>query len=212
MNESFTLYFSPGACSRVAMMALEQCAAEYEAKAVRLPKREHQEAWYKALNPKGKVPLLLTPEGSLTETLAIVSYLQQVTPQASLLPQDGALSVAQVQAWLAWCGTTLHPLIYRLRMTARIHPDQAIHTEIRQAALLELCEQLQVAESVLDDGRRWLCGDNWTIADTYLLWVWQRARDAGCEAGEWPALVAWEQRNITLPAWQRVLDREASIA
>jgi glutathione S-transferase len=80
------LYFSPGACSRVTLVALEEAGLSYEACPLALQQGAQRSAQYLALNPKGKVPLLVTPQGPLSENLAILSWLDAVVPAAQLLP------------------------------------------------------------------------------------------------------------------------------
>lgn len=209
MTTSYQLYFSPGSCSRVSIAALELLGVDYELCPVLLANDEQHQPAYQALNAKGKVPLLVTPEGLLTETLAIAFYLHQATPGAGLLPGSGAYDTAIAMSWLAWCSSTLHPLIYRARMASRIHPDLATHDVLRLRAVEDLSTQLGVAESTFSDGREWLCGASWSLVDAYLLWCFQRARQCGCAIEGWPRLMAWEARAEAHPAWGRMLQREA---
>lgn len=190
------------------MTALEQVGAGYEARPLFLAKGDQFTSAYQALNPKGKVPLLITPEGLLTETLAIALYLHQRTPQAGLLPEDNVYATAGAMSGLAWCASTLHPLIYRLRMTRRIHPDTSTHDMLRQSAMDELTRQWSVAETAFADDREWFCGTTWSLADAYLLWCWQRTVQAGFDVEPWPRLSAWAKRGNRHPAWVRALQRE----
>jgi glutathione S-transferase len=206
---SYHLHFAPGACSRVTLTALEQVGVAYTVQAVQLAQGEQLQPAYLALNPKGKVPRLQTPDGPLTETLAIALYLDERHPQAGLLPRTDAYRRAQALAWLAWCATTLHPLVYRMRMTARIHPDAATHDTVRAAARDELARQWPVAEQALQR-QPWLGGAQWHLGDTYLLWACERARQSGMDLAAWPALAAWAARCAAWPAWQRALVREAA--
>lgn len=206
-----TVCFSPGACSRVTMTALEQIGEPYDARPVMLAEGEHLSEGYRVLNPKGKVPLLITPQGPLSETLAIAQYLHQTWPEAGLMPGPDAYATTTALSWLAWCGTGLHPLVFRYAKVERFHPDPATHVHLRHSAAAELENQFRVADEHLGDGRDWLCGEHWSLADSYLLWAWQRAAQAGFESAcGWPALRAWLERSAAVPAWLRALEREAS--
>jgi glutathione S-transferase len=203
------LYVAPGACSRVALVALEHSGLAYEARPVALMSGQQRQPEFLALNPKGKVPLLLTPDGPLSENVAIASWLDAQAPHAGLLPPPGAVwARAQALSWLAWSASTLHPMIYRMRMTARIHPDAATHPTIKAAALAELAQQLAVAEEALADGRPWLTGADWCIADTHVCWVYGRGLDGGLDAAAFPQLAALAARHAQRPAFQRALARE----
>lgn len=209
MAPSYVVYFGPGACSRVTLSALEHAGLAYEARPVQLAQGEQHQAAFLALNPKGKVPLLITTEGSLTETVAIALFLHQRHPHAALLTSEGIFAEAVAQSWLAWCATTLHPLIYRLRMTGRIHPDVQTHAVLRATALQELDTYLLLVERHLADGRHWLCGSAWCLADSYLLWVLQRAAQSGYPLAADTALAAWALRCSEFPAWTRAVERES---
>lgn len=204
---SYLAYFAPGACSRVVLTALEHVAVSYDCKAIVLANKEQFLPSFKALNPKGKVPCLVTPDGILTEVIAICHYLHQRFPEANLLPSR-SYAQAQTMALLSWCATTLHPCIYRIRMTGRIHPHKEQHDVIKRAALEELRQQLYVAEQHLSDGKTWFMGDCWYIADAYFLWVWQRAQQAGIQAKDWPAIARWGALCESYPSWQQALVRE----
>jgi len=206
---SYIVYFAPGACSRVVLTALEQVGITYQAKPVLLANKEQFLPAFQAINPKGKVPCLVTQDGVLTEVIAICQYLHQCFPEAGLLPSSGYIQ-AQALAFLSWCASTLHPCIYRLRMTGRIHPDASTHGAIQQAAKEELSQQLNVAEQHLNDGRTWLLGDHWSIADSYLLWVWQRALQSGLSETNWPLLHRWATLSQAHLAWQNALAKEST--
>lgn len=209
MTSAYQLYFSPGACSRVSIAALEWIGADYALRPILLGDNEHRQPAYQALNPKEQVPLLVTPEGTLTETVAIALYLHQIYPQAGLLPATSAYDTAIATSWLGWCSSTLHPLIFRARRAGRIHPEAATHDGIQQVAVQGLCAQFELAEGALSDGRQWLCGSSCSLADLYLLWCFQRAGQSGCETGSWQALNHWMARAQSQSAWTDMLQREA---
>lgn len=204
------LYFAPGACSRVALVALEACGLIYEARPVALMAGQQRQPDYLALNPKGKVPLLVTEHGGLSENVALAAWLDARHPEAGLLPPvSDPWARAQAVSWLAWSASTLHAMLYRARMTPRIHPDPATHAVIRDASLAEMAQQLAVAEEALGDGRSWITGATWRLADTHLAWVFGRAVMSGLDAKAFPKLAAMAARHEALPAFQRALAREA---
>jgi len=209
--DALTLYLSPGACSRVTLVALETAGLSYAARRVGLPQGEQRSAAYLALNPKGKVPLLVTPEGPLSENLAILSWLDAQAPAAALLPPAGETYLrAKALSWLAFSVSTLHPQLYRARMTARIHPDTATHEGIRAAALAEMRQQLAAVDQTLAAGRPWLMGERWCIADAHVSWAVDRACSSGLSLDGLPHVAALLERQMAQPAWQTALAREAS--
>ncbi len=210
---SLTLYGSPGACSRVTLVALEEAGLPYTLRQVELAKGANRQAEYLALNPKGKVPLLVTPEGPLTENVAILSWLDGLAPAARLLPTlDQPFVRARALSWLAWSASALHPQMYRMRRPGRIHPDETTHDAIRAAAHAEFAQQLEAAEEALADGRPWLMGPQWCVADTHLSWVTDRAQSTGLVLPAGSKVVALMQRHMQRPAWLRALAREKESA
>lgn len=211
MSPSLILFFAPGACSRVALTGLEASGLSYEARPVALMAGEQRQPGYLALNPKGKVPLLITPDGPLSENVAIASWIDAQAPDAGLLPSVGQVwERAQALSWLAWSVSTLHPLIYRMRMTPRIHPEASTHAAIKAAGLAELTQQLAVAEQALADGRPWLTGEAWRIGDSHVCWVFGRGLEGGLDTAAFPRLADLAARHAQRPAFQRALAREAA--
>ena len=142
---NLTLFAAPGSCSRVALTALAAAGLPCTLAWVDLAGGQQRQPVYLALNPKGKVPLLDTPEGTLSDNLAIATWVDAQAPAAGVLPAAG-FARAEAMGWLGWAAGTLHPLVYRLRMSARIHPDAATHEAIRAAARAELQAALGAAE------------------------------------------------------------------
>ena len=217
MRTDYTLWFSSGSSPRVSLCALEECAADYSLVHVPIGQQANTSPAYLALNPKGKVPLLRTAQGLLSENIAIVSYLNARYPQAALLPTHNPWQQAQALSLMAWCASQLHATIYRLRRSERIHPDADAHVKVQQMALAELAPQLAVAEDLLaqqanqpHNAGPWLLGARWCMADTYLWWVWSRASTSGITPESLPRLrahgLAVEQRAAT----QRALARESA--
>src|SRR5690348_15931525 len=83
-----TLYFAQGTCALASHIALEDSGTPYETKRVDFGKNAQQSPDYLAINPKGRVPALATPQGILTESPAILVYIAQSFPKANLAPLD----------------------------------------------------------------------------------------------------------------------------
>lgn len=209
MATPLTLYFTPASSARVSLILLEEAGLPFETRKIDLMAGQQKSPEFLAVNPKGKVPALVTPDGVLTENVAIAMWLDSVAPQASLLPAvDQAWARAQAMSWLVWAASTVHPFIYRLRMTARIHPDAATHDAIKAAALGELQQQIQVAEDALADGRLWIAGPAFSAADVYVGWAFGRGGVCGLDMDAYPRMKALFERLIQRPAVKRALARE----
>ena len=82
----FTLYYAPHTCALATHIALRDAAASYELKRMDFGKTEQQSAAYLMVNPKGRVPAMVTPRGILTETPAMLAFIAQSFPQTRLAP------------------------------------------------------------------------------------------------------------------------------
>jgi glutathione S-transferase len=205
------LHFSPGACSRVTLIALEETRAEYTVNLVSLKDGDQRRPSFHALNPKGKVPVLETAEGILTENVAILSYLSRRYPNAHLLPAENDWEHAKALATLVWFASTIHPLLTLSRYPERFCELSAAPVRVRSLAVVQLLVQIQVAEDELA-GRRWILGDRWSVADAYLYWSWGRCEETGVEPSRFPRVVDHHARMRTWPAVLRALERERSSA
>ena len=94
-----TLYYGRNTCALASHIALEEAGAEYTATRVDVAGGEQRGAAYLAVNPRGRVPALITDRGTLTETPAILAYIAQLYPWTGLAPLDDPFGFAQVQAF-----------------------------------------------------------------------------------------------------------------
>ncbi len=101
------LYFSPGSCALASHLALEEAGAPYTAERVNLKDNQQNSPEYLKVNPKGRVPALLTDHGVLTENPAILAYIALSFPQAKLAPAD-AFAFAQMQSFNSYMSSTAH--------------------------------------------------------------------------------------------------------
>lgn len=111
------LFYAPGTCSRAVLIALEEVGADYDKTLLAYMRGEHRAGEYLALNPNGKTPLLLVEGRPIHETPAILLYLARLFLDGGLLPfgRDEVRN-AQVIADLIWCGSELHPNVFRIRI------------------------------------------------------------------------------------------------
>ena len=101
------LYYSPGSCALASHITLEEAGASYTAERVNFKASQQTTPEYLAINPKGRVPALVTDRGVLTETPAILTFIAQGAPQAKLLPEDPFV-FAQAQSLISYLCSTVH--------------------------------------------------------------------------------------------------------
>src|SRR5262249_22076429 len=107
-EEMFTLYYTPHTCSLASHIALEDARANYELRRIDFGKNEQQSPEYLKVNPKARVPALVTARGILTETPAILAFIAQSFPQAALAPLNDPFAFAELQAITSYICSTLH--------------------------------------------------------------------------------------------------------
>jgi glutathione S-transferase len=102
------LYYAPHTCSLASHIALEEAGAAYSTVRIDFASTEQRSPEYLAINPKGRVPAMVTERGILTETPAMLAFIAQSFPQARMAPLDDPFAFAQVQAFNSYLCATLH--------------------------------------------------------------------------------------------------------
>jgi len=103
----YKLYYAPGTCALASHIALEEAGADYSATRLDFKANQQQSPDYLGINPKGRVPALVTDRGILTENPAILAYVAQSAPDKKLMPED-AFAFAQAQSFNSYLCSTVH--------------------------------------------------------------------------------------------------------
>jgi glutathione S-transferase len=185
-----TLYFAPGSSSMAAHIALHEIGAPFEAKPLSFARKETRSPEFLALNPEGKVPILLVDSRPLTEVAAILFYLAKRFPAAGLLPVDDLEAEAQVISWMSFIAATVHPARRR-----GIERARTVHA---------------VADRRL--GQRTWAIDRYSIADIHLFRLyWRFFNSLHPAPGDFPNLDAHYERMMARPAVRKTCEIEAAI-
>ena len=200
------LYWSPGSCSRVTLIALEEIGEPF--RLIYAGGDRAANPGYLAINRKGKVPALVVDGDVLTETPAILTYLARTHPHARLLPNQMPAIEIDALATMAWLASGVHPAVTRLRFPSSVSDDPSGFEAIRRVADANLRMSFEIIEERLA-GRDWLY-DDWSIVDGYLLWVWFRATGSGMDGTPFPRCADHALRCEQRPTVAAVLDREES--
>ncbi len=202
------LYRAPGTCARVSAIALEEAGLEFSTELIRFMKGQHKSPEYLELNPKGKVPTLVIDGQALTENVAIITYLNERLPEAGLLPPGGdAMTRARQLADLSFCEATLHPIVTRIRMPTFFTSEDAAKS-VWEKGCKAMDEYFRLINDRLSNNSWWY-GDDWSVMDAYLYWIYWRVEGAGYEVDPFPAFLAHKNLMEQRPAVQRALAREA---
>ncbi len=166
-------YFRSSAAFRV-RIALNLKGLDYQQVAVNLLQRDHKHADYLALNPQGLVPSLVTEaQEVLTQTPAILEWLEDAYPQPALLPDD-ANARARVRSWCYQVACDIHP-ICNLRVLNYVAEDLGAGESGKISWLHHwMAEGFTALETQLashDDGMGspYCWGEQVTLADVYLI-------------------------------------------
>lgn len=187
------LYFRPFACSlasRIALIEADQPADFHHVDGDTLADGSSYKA---GVNRLGYVPALHIGEDSvLTENTAILQYIADQAPGAGLLPPVGDPERYRVLQWLGFVSTELHHRLFGAIFGA---VTEEAKTEARtkgKSRLDHLNDHLQ--------GRQFLVGDQFTIADAYLVAVLNWCEYTGVDIKAWPALDAYRTRLRARPS------------
>lgn len=205
-----TLYYSPHACSMASHVALEEAGAEYETKKINIFKGEQFSPEFKALNPRSKVPVLQFEDGSvLLESTAILKWIGERYPDSQLLGADPA-ERAQTIAACAWLAGTVHPTFKQFYHPEEVIGEPSLYPSVKAKATENYWAHLQELDRILE-GRDWMVGERFTVADPYALVFFSWGRDLGLPIGELANLIGLKDRVIARPAARKVLETERSM-
>ncbi len=204
-----SLYVSPYACPRVPTVALEEIGIPFETVVVGIDAGEHKTDAFRALNPKGKVPCLVVDGEPLTENVAILTWLHDAYPDAGLFPPTANnLERCRQIADLSFCAGGLHPIVTRIRMSHRFVQDASVVGQVRAAGIEAMRPSAYMTDKHFAENTWWY-GDDWSIIDAYLHWIWFRMTGSGFPADQHPHWAAHYERVTQRGSVQRMLEREA---
>jgi len=203
------LFYAPHACSLASHITLEEAGAPYTAVRVDFAKSEQRQPEYLAINPKGRVPALVTDGGILTETPAILAFIAQSFPQAALAPLDDPFAFAQVQAFNSYLCSTVHVAhAHRVRGNRWADDPAAIAEMKRKApAAVGACFDLIEREMLK---RPWVMGETYTICDPYLFTVAEWLEGDGVDLSQLPRVID-HQSHVRTPCRPQGNRRRAQI-
>lgn len=201
------LYYLPGACSLASHIALREAGATFDLERFdKTSMKTESGADFLAINPKGHVPVLALDDGEvLTEGVAILQYIADENPKAALAPAAGSRQRVRLQEHLNYVSSELHKAFSPLFNPKSSEADKA-------AAKTKVTAKLDLVETLLSDGRSYLVGDGFTVADAYLFVVVNWALPTGIGLDNWPHVAAFHQRVAGRPSVQAALKAEGLAA
>jgi len=198
------LFYSPNSCSLASHIALEQSGADYEAIKLNFAESEQRQAEYLSINPKGRVPALVTDKGVLTENPAILMYISLSFPRAKLIPENDIFALARIQSFNAYLSSTVH--------VAHAHGHRGYRWADDKASIAEMSRKMPetVGEcfDLIETGMirsPWVMGDEYSCADIYLFTIAQWLEADKVDISRFPKVADHRSRMRALPVVQKVL-------
>ena len=204
------LFYSPGACSLVPHIALEEAQADFEPVRVTLAQGEHLKPGYLAINPHARVPALAMDGVVVTENIAILNYIADVFGAEGSVPRGDPLKSARCNELLGWFSSSVHIAFAQLWRAERFTGDQSVHGAIQTGGREVLAKQFAEIEGRC--GESWLVDGGFSAADSYAMTFFRWGRRVGFDMSghrRWAELCG---RILARPAVQRALEREGLTA
>jgi len=199
-----TFYYAPGSCALASLIALEESGLAYEHRRLNLANGDQRQPDYLAINPKGRVPALMTDRGVLTENIAIMAYIAQIAPAAKLAPLDDPFEFAQMQSFNSYIVSTVH-VNHSHKMRGYRWTDDAAAIETMKAKVPQtMTESFALIEDKMLKGP-WVMGEQYTVADGYLFTMEKWLPGDNVDIKQFPKVSAHYQRMLERPAVQKAL-------
>jgi glutathione S-transferase len=199
----FKLYYAPGTCALASHIALQETGCDYKAERVDFKANQQNSPDYLAINPKGRVPALVTEHGTLTETPAILAFIAQSFPQAKLAPTD-PFAFAQVQSFNDYLCATVHVAHAHKARGYRWATEEASFADMKR----KLAANMAACFALIEDGMLrgpWVMGERYTICDPYLFTLGLWLEGDGVDMKTLPKVMAHRKRMSERAAVLRVL-------
>jgi len=201
------LYYKPGACSLASHIALNEIGATFDIESVDTKAGKTESgADFSQINPKGYVPVLEVEGGEhLSEGAAVLQFIADKAPDSGLVPAAGTIERTRVQSSLNYVGSELH------KAFSPFFSDNPPEGAKRDEAIARLSDKFKHVEATLSDGRPFLHGDKFTVADAYAFVVSQWALFTGIGLDSWPNVAKFVERIRERPAVVKAMTAEGLI-
>jgi glutathione S-transferase len=198
------LYYAPGTCALASHIALAEAGAPYTTERLDFKVNQQNSPEYLKINPKGRVPTLVTDRGVLTETPAMLAYIAQSWPQARLAPLDDAFEFAKLQAFNSYLCSTVHVNHAHKMRGARWATQETSFADMKTMIPKTMSASFNLIERDMLKGP-WVMGESYTVCDPYLYTLTLWLEGDGVDVASLPKVKAHRERMEQRPAVQKVL-------
>jgi glutathione S-transferase len=202
-----TLYFAPHTCALASHIALRDAGADFDLHRIDFSKTEQQSPAYLRVNPKARVPALVTPRGILTETPAMLAFIAQSFPDAGLAPIDDPFAFAELQAFNSYLCATVHVAHAHRMRGYRWADEQASFDDMKR----KVPQSVTAAFALIENGYLkgpWVMGGKYTVADPYLFTLAQWLEADGVDTAKLPRVMEHRARMSERATVKAAIERE----
>lgn len=206
---AITFYGSPRSSATRILWALEELGVPFEKVRVDLQSGDQRKPEYLALNPNGKVPLVVDDGVPVFESVAILIHLGQHYGQdKGLWPSIGSKLHGQALAWIVWSAATLSPIMFRhLMNTQERFPAEARNAKQAESSKNELEKLLAIVESQLAKSPYFM-GDSFTYVDLALASALGFWKMSGHDFSAQPNVAKWIAACQARPAFVKAMSAQ----
>jgi glutathione S-transferase len=201
------LYYAADTCSLATHIVLEEAGADYSTVRIDFATSQQRSPDYLAVNPKARVPALVTDRGILTETPAMLVFVAQSFPAARLAPFDDPFAFAEVQAFNSYLCSSLHVAHAHRMRGHRWADDEAAIAAMQRKVPQSVGACYELIERDLLKGP-WVMGEHYTICDPYLFTLAQWLEQDGVDPARIPRVIDHRRRVSERAAVRKAIARE----
>ena len=205
------LYYAPGTCALASHIALEEAGSGYTAERIDFKTNQQNSAEYLAINPKGRVPALVTDRGVLTETPAILAFIAQSFPSAKLAPLEDAFGFAQAQAFNSYLCSTVHVAHSHKGRGYRWATEESSFADMKRMVPKSVASGFELIEKGMLKGP-WVMGEQYTVCDPYLYTIALWLEGDAVDLKTLPRVADHMKRMAERPAVKKVVGEQQAKA
>ncbi|MBA2400420.1 MAG: glutathione S-transferase N-terminal domain-containing protein [Bradyrhizobium sp.] len=198
------LYYAPGTVALASHITLVESGADYTTERIDFKTNQQNSPEYLAINPKGRVPSLVTDRGILTETPAMLIYIAQSFPKAKLAPFEDAYAFAQAQSFNSYLCSTVHINHAHRMRGARWATEESSFADMKRKVPQSVGAAFGLIERDMLKGP-WVMGDTYTICDPYLFTLAGWLEGDSVDIATLPKVAGHRKRMADRPAVQQAL-------
>ncbi|HUF80558.1 MAG TPA: glutathione S-transferase N-terminal domain-containing protein [Burkholderiales bacterium] len=200
----FKFFYAVGTCALASHIALEEAGAEFTAIRLDFKAEDQRKPEYLKINPKGRVPALITDAGILTENPAILAFIAQSFPAAKLAPLADPFAFARVQSFNSYLCSTVHVNHAHKGRAYRWADDPEAMKEMQRKVPTTMADCFGLMEREMFVGP-WAMGKDYTICDPYLFTLERWLEGDSVDIARFPKIHEHHKRMAERPAVKRAL-------